>query len=147
MFAELPIAIAIFSFVNGLGDNGGGSSSDQLPIAIEDLIDQGSPSVEVDVSTDPPPVETRLSGGARVRTGFAPNQKSARVWFDAGPRPLEVIQLEVTTLAGTNYTFHGFTVPGGGQNHLVIVPRAFSAIDTVTVHTFEGDTEIQVRGR
>jgi hypothetical protein len=141
------IAIAIFSFVNGLGDNGGGSSSDRLPISIEDLIDQSPPSLESDVSTEPPPVETRLSGGARVRTGFAPNQTSARVWFDAGSRPLQVIELEVTTFAGSSYLFDGFTVPAGGQSHLVVAADALTGIDAVTIHTYAGDTEIKIHGR
>jgi hypothetical protein len=140
------VAIAIFSLVNGFGGNGGGSSSDRMPMAIEDLLDLAPPSVESDVSTDPPPIETRLSGGARVRTGFAPNEGSARVWFDAGSRPLEVTELEVMTLGG-RYSLPGFEIPAGGQKHLVVVAHPIAGINSVTVHTFEGDTEIRIHGR
>jgi hypothetical protein len=131
-----------------MGNGDGGSPSSPIPNrVVQDLLDPHPPTLVEDFVSDPPPVETPLSGGGRVRSGFAPNGSSARLWFNAGSQPLNVTELEVTNGLGRTYHLDGVSLAAGASKHLSVATDGYSAITTVTVHTPEGETEIHITPR
>jgi len=140
--APVAIGLTLIQVVNGMGHGGGGGSSD--PSAALDQIDSRPPTVITDADVIPPATETSLTGGARVRSGFAANHSDVRLWFDAGSRALTVDQLEVRTIFGHTFRLDGFVVPAKGANHLVLLPVGISAISSVVVDGPGGSIPIRI---
>ncbi len=53
----------------------------------------------------------------------------------------------MTTAFGRTFFLDGFTLPAHGSIHLALLPSGISMIASVTVHTPEGETSIQIPSR